>query len=649
MSKKEIITIIVLVLIIAFSGWSIYWEGHSGIRTASGRRVGTITYRYRIAQRRHGNSVVWEDVEQESPVYDNNLIRTDEISEATIELDDKTRIELDPESMIMLQLEGDRMKVNFQKGSVLLRRSEIEGADRMEIQAARRKVSIEAGDLRLTRQKGDALTVTSLKGRAELNDGKEVREVVTGQSARISGGVISIWALRLYPLLPPDNHRIFIDTKKATVHFSWRQATALVFEISKRRDFKKLLVRRNISDRRISAELEPGIYYWRLRKRNGSVPGDFSDFRKLRIIRNPPMEVLLPAQGAVFRYVSRPPLIHFAWRKHILALHYILEISDHPDFPKKLEERRVFRTGLGLALSQGTYYWRVRTSGPFRDAVSVSPVRRLRVVKGDKLAQPLPERPLPEARFDARSFAESGILFHWHQDPEIVQADIEIAADHDFQNPILRTHIPDNYLTFRRSLKPGRYFWRVRGRNESGTKSDFSKIVLFRVVKPPPEERPARTEPGAESSGENRAPDSSGVPIAGVDRSPVISAEGEQPVTCARKPPEFPDAPYLLFPPEESVVDMSSKDEIPFEWKKVPGAGDYRLRLFHGGRMVFETKTKVSHYPLRDLTVLDTGKFQWTVEKTVELEGKRRRLQAAGTFTIILSAQNKSPEIKIKE
>ena len=69
-------------VIISTCSFFLYANFTKKIEVGNVKKIGTITYKRKVAQRKYSGQVVWEDIEQNNPVYSNDSIRTSSISEA---------------------------------------------------------------------------------------------------------------------------------------------------------------------------------------------------------------------------------------------------------------------------------------------------------------------------------------------------------------------------------------------------------------------------------------------------------------------------------------------------------------------------------------------------------------------------------------
>lgn len=102
----------------AFCSYYLYREFTTHEIKTGGEKIGTITFKKRSASRRFSESVMWEEIAQESPVYNYDAIRTLEYSSAVISLNDGTSIELDQNTMLVVILSRKGVDINFDSGGV---------------------------------------------------------------------------------------------------------------------------------------------------------------------------------------------------------------------------------------------------------------------------------------------------------------------------------------------------------------------------------------------------------------------------------------------------------------------------------------------------------------------------------------------------
>ena len=110
--------------------------------------------------------MIWEDVDNNSPVYVNDSIRTADLSQAVVRLKDGTTIELDENSMILLAETSGAINITFAQGTMYARRAAVAeaGTEKVNIVSGDATVAVEQSDVKLSQSEGKQLDLTVSKG-----------------------------------------------------------------------------------------------------------------------------------------------------------------------------------------------------------------------------------------------------------------------------------------------------------------------------------------------------------------------------------------------------------------------------------------------------------------------------------------------------
>ena len=105
--RSPILDFFVTVLCLSVSGFFVFlfWKdlNHTARRTDKDN-IATITFKNKIAQRKFEDRVVWERLAQSSPLYNGDLVRTSDLSEAVITFNDGSVLDLYEKQLIYLLL-----------------------------------------------------------------------------------------------------------------------------------------------------------------------------------------------------------------------------------------------------------------------------------------------------------------------------------------------------------------------------------------------------------------------------------------------------------------------------------------------------------------------------------------------------------------
>lgn len=641
---------------------------------AGGEQIGTLRQRVNKAQRKYTNQVVWEGLENEVPVYNNDSIRTGDYSSAVIELRDGTQIDLSENSMIVLNISEEAMDIDFAYGSIAAKRGEgAEGAEdsgdapaELNIRSDDKVITIEDSDVSLAQgAEGKALDVTVSRGEANIStESGETQTVGKDERARLTEEKIEVKKISLRPLGPANGGRLYVSGRgTASVNFTWSvssdnaAATAVTFEVSRKRDFSEITNRQVVRGASAAANLREGTYYWRLSATNNAGQVDRSAVRSLTVLRNSPLSLQSPAAGARFEFVTTKPLVNFAWSKNELARGYVLEIAGDRGFRNVIERRRTQVRNTALSLDAGTYFWRVRTQTASGGQATVSPTGTFQVVQNEKTPPPAPLSPVRGQEIPAVFFEKEGVVFSWKRNADIRSTTLQLASDAGFANIIVSRDSNGNFTNLRQALQPGTYYWRLRGTDRDGRATDYSRALRFEVgavarlnLVGPIDGMQADLEgvrqnglafqwnaagfPGTYQLLISKSPDFSSAiavdqRVTGLSslirlqetgdwywKVRVLSKNSEVLTESESRKFAIADAlnqPTLIYPAANATIDISNLNALTFRWR-ASGGVYYNIRVADNrGRTILNSRSNTTSVTMNDLRPLADGRFNWTV------------------------------------
>ncbi|TGK42685.1 hypothetical protein EHQ12_04870, partial [Leptospira gomenensis] len=374
---KEIQVGLASFVVLSISLFLFWKEGAVDSDWGKKERVGNITFKYRTAQRKLSDRMIWQDVEQNFPIFNHDSVRTDELSEAVVTLVSGTKLELDPRSMIVIHLKEDEEMFELEEGSLKVLSSKpvrlVSGKTELK--------AVEQSMFRITRSEktGENLIEIDKGNLGWIRADKDVETIKEGHNVRIYEGDLNPIAKTWELTEPPDNHRIFPESGEAKVGFRWKANSknpSVILEVALSRDFHPLILKKEFKGENFEAGLPEGIYYWRLSSADRK---NFSSVRKFRILPNPPVTLLFPLKNT---NLEGNQLQSFRWKPSRLATGYILEISESSDFKTNPKRLTVFKTSISIPLSEGKYHWRVRSFSSLPGTESVSEIRSFQVETG---------------------------------------------------------------------------------------------------------------------------------------------------------------------------------------------------------------------------------------------------------------------------
>ncbi len=472
----------------------LYADFNRKVDAGNVKQIGTITFKRQVAQRKYLAQVVWEDVEQDVPVYNNDSIRTASESEAVIHLGDGTDINIDENSMIMLSTLEDSININFEHGTISANRSGVSGVDiaAINIRSQDTTVSIDRSNIQLTQMDNQSLDLTVSDGTAKVYSGKEETLVNTNEKALVSADrkVTTIVKLNFILKEPGPDRFYMLEAQSGDVTFLWDaegNVQNFTFELSGDRDFKKLLASKKTGSVKQSVErLSAGVYYWRVSAFNADTKQlEYSEIRKVNLLFKNPARPVAPAQGELISHTAGENAVAFRWIDDELAGDYELEISQDREFKTPgIIHKTALRNIVIDNLTQGEYFWRVKsniTTGV--DTFSrTSAVSSFRIEKGRMINPPVLVTPASGESIDLALIKGKGIMFSWINDSGYSRYEIEISRNETFTDLVTRQNRNVNFLELKDQVRPGKIYWRVNGIQKNTSEKNTSLIGMFDIV-----------------------------------------------------------------------------------------------------------------------------------------------------------------------
>ena len=527
--KYFVITIFIC-LIGAFISSALFYKGFFRALTKLNEEpIATITFKYKTAQRKFLERVVWDRLRQNSPVYNGDTIHTENLAEATVYFIDGNVMNLSENTMAQVFLsEVKLLTAELTDGYATVDAGEAGAgvvlvADGMEIALeagssvgagieSKSKTSGVVGESSLEKEEVQKETeekrgfsVQVLKGNAvvQSEDGTKV-DVVEGQGIAFDKQGQSLPVLVVTNPLP--NSKILSTTQeKVLVPFKWNFGETKISENQKvyltvaiDKDFENIVAFEDITNRNeTQIQLDAEKYFWKVSVVEDATKEKVltSQSGKLQIIESLKPNQIVPAENASFSYRSRIPSIRFMWDEANQATSYKVEIATNPSMENPIVEQRTNLTSLIIStLEFGNYYWRVTPYYTINNLGFANPseVKSFSVERKSVLKKPSLYVPLDNGIVNTDEEIGS-IAFSWKRESEAESYIVKIANNSELKNPFIIETTKDNFFTFdtknvEKKLKDGKWFWSVTVQDFEGTLSEASDIRTFFAMKGKPEQ-----------------------------------------------------------------------------------------------------------------------------------------------------------------
>ncbi|MCL2196943.1 MAG: LysM peptidoglycan-binding domain-containing protein [Treponema sp.] len=415
--KFRLLDIFVLIVFISTAILGLYLFRQDLMRTFENRDVepaGIIIIRNNIIQRRHENRVAWDRIFKDSPVYPGDLIRSAELSSATIDIE-RNEIDLNEYSLIRIQRSMGgygNFHIELQEGNISVTCAAESPGITLNLMGT--QVQTSSGTVLNASATEEGIAVQVSEGKAEIKyEGQEKTQEIS-EGAMIAFD--SYGAERIIPsavvMRPAPNARYLKSgADPVLVKFLWNRVNLdegeeLRLEIAG--DVYYTYNYRMLNNLFNSAQLtlNAGRWHWRL-LHHGTVlyKGQFA------IVDSSGPALLTPVSGSIFRYNDvASSQFRFQWADKQGASGYLIEINNTADFSSPLKIKQTTAPSLIFSeLEEGTWFWRVKPVFPsmYEGETGYSSVASFKIEKTSNAQPSSVEIPVIPAAQAAESRAQA--------------------------------------------------------------------------------------------------------------------------------------------------------------------------------------------------------------------------------------------------
>lgn len=488
-------------LVLFFSGALLYLYIQD-INSVSGEsnaaELGTIIFRKRTATRKPADSMRWERLKNLSTIYEGDTVRTSDASEAAVNFEDGTSLDVFENSMLKINFAGPVQEFQYLGGAMSIGGPTGNvGANASVVRIGDSRIDVSA-DARVSfSQEGDNLSVDVSSGQARVtNAAGNVTMINTNEGLMLNtvSGESRVYQISFIPVAPLQNARLLdLSANGEAVRFSMKfnrtpeTSTNLGLELSRSSTFsvieqslEKEIPAGFSGQTDFFATVEPGIWFWRIR----GADGELSPVRRFSLSREQPVIPALPENNAEFSYRKKFPSLHFSWRASDLASAYIMEISDNPDFTGTVKRNRTSLTSLTIqTLAKGKWYWRVIPvyAHEIMGNKPENPVLNFTVTQRPEMKATEPVMPTNGLLYQIQEIAERGASFSWKPEPEAVSYTLSVSSKPDGSTKLGTFSVTKPYIQLAPGevpflAKSGTWYWSVNWTDQEGNVSPPSRI-----------------------------------------------------------------------------------------------------------------------------------------------------------------------------
>jgi hypothetical protein len=478
------------------------------------RSLGTVVFKKLSATRKAPSGLGWERMRNNSPVFNMDTLRTAGFSEATVNFDDGTSLDIFENSMLKLDFGAQAKDLEFLSGEISVGSSR-EGTS-YTISGAVGRIDVDKGSKATFSRDADRLSVEVSQGSASLvrSDGSS-QAISQDQELQVDvkSGEAKIVERPLLATKPERNARLLCASEaRSSIDFAWKlegspasaaeaaERRSYELDISASKDFEDpAIVLRNLGtgtrvpiaglagggraadkgeEGKPPAALGDGTWYWRVRDDRGRE----SQARRFSLVSAAPPRPIFPDDKAAYAYRRIKPDIRFSWTGMDAAGVYLFEIASDANFSKPAVRTRATTTSLSVSdLGEGSWYWRVKPVHAFETVgrAEEAEVRSFRIDKSAEMAALSPSSPVEGSLYQIQDAEGKGLAFAWEPQQEAVSYELLVSRSKDLSSPLMSVPAKQAYLKLSGAecaalRKAGSYYWGLRWRDREGNVSPAS-------------------------------------------------------------------------------------------------------------------------------------------------------------------------------
>ncbi|MBQ2552217.1 MAG: FecR domain-containing protein [Treponema sp.] len=640
--------------------------------------IAEITFKYKTAQRKFLDRVVWDRLRQKSPVYNGDTIHTAALSEATVWFDDGTTLELAENTMAQVfRHEDGTFGAEVEDGFAVVDSSS--GTSDFILTSSGTLLRVTSGTKITMQTESGTVNVIVQDGKIMLEDGTVFDG---GKSVSLDQGGIKEDGF--FALSPYYNEKIiYYDDGLCNVHFKWQGGKSLenlTLRISEDKSFSSIVQEIQCGGMTETyVPLTKGIYYWSL---SSGENAESSCSGKIQVVQSLKPELITPVQDYTYQYRKSNPSVRFIWTESKSATAYNFVVSKSPDMKNPVLEQRSSSSSIILStLSEGTYYWQVT---PYYTANKIgltnpSEIGSFNIVKRGVLGAPVLYTPV-NGEFVNKQ--QERLHLSWRMENEPATYKVTLSQNQNLSSPVFIRETRENFVTLSKedvlNLKDGQYYWSVTQIDGEGNVSPAAKVRSFYAVDGKVEQRTIFPSEGYEIwrplvadvsftwksnlnfeqhiqiagdpdfknivfDSEINGNSYSGVNLAQGTYYWRLASVGED-FSTATNPKKFfvvgeLEAPVLLDPTAAKRAVVRPGERYSFHWQAQEGADYYRIKLYkdNGGILLLdENFIDGTSFPI-SMEGYEEGAYRWEVQSyKYETEHSSRRSSSLGTATFSL-------------
>lgn len=426
-------------------------------------------------KRKLGESLYWNPVKNQETLFNKDSVRTGNDSAATIELSDKSRIELSENSLIVLEKSASQTQVDFKTGDISAKGANVQIKVKDSILASK------AADLKLSTDSQNNTQIVVTKGTATLT-GKDKSKLDLDNKRVVNvndKGEAKEMAVPLILNTPKDRITVLAPEKTTQQPFTWtvldEKLKEQYFQLSTSSDFKTVSYEKT-AHQAAKGTIVRGSNYWRVGWKDAEGKLKFSEPRTLKLEEDKRIQQLQPANQSVLDLEPGQETVSFSWTALGEPRLFMIEVAKDTEYNTVVHSKTLNQRTLDLqSFKEGTYFWRVRAYDDDNQETGRSATYQFQI---RTLIPQFPQLQIPTNGF--KWTLNDPLMMEWKPYDKAKNYRISISTD-SLQSRISYTHTGSETKHLWKWAKPGTYYWSVTALTDNGEISGKSVTQTFTI------------------------------------------------------------------------------------------------------------------------------------------------------------------------
>jgi hypothetical protein len=439
------------------------------------RIIGRIISIRNVVKRKYDNSLVWYNIEEGTPLYEDDWIFTGAGSKVVIQFNDGGTLTIEPDSIIVLNQEKGKLNLSLAHGSFL---ADLKSDTSITIDNNGKKETITASKSKVKVVDTKSLSkIAILEGTAEIA-GQKIKE-----NEQVQVDEKGVTKQELFVILnEPESYSTHWYEDGQKVKFSWETSVDVdeyTLEMSQDPDFTNP-TRKAVKTNSYEFPIRKlGTYYWRVKATKGK-ESVFSDGYAFTFKRSfAPLTKIPEADKKIYTEVDSKEnaYVEFEWNdKFKIWTYYSLQIAKDKEFSQitYTHDDLISELFLEEFKDSGEYFWRVRgydresgkTSNWSRPNRFELTVRRPKeqppvAILNDNIYYQLKKKDIEFVSAQGEVSVDhkvNKLEAQWVYDLDVKHFEVRIARDENFEKIIDEFQVEDKKARFDRTYLGKTYF-----------------------------------------------------------------------------------------------------------------------------------------------------------------------------------------------